>query len=411
MPPRFSVLAAGLLLAAAARADWPQWRGPNRDGHSAGPLPAALPENAAPLWRIPAGHGYAGPVTSGDRLVYADEADGHETWHAVNRATGSELWRTALGPTFADEFEPGPRCTPVIDGDRVYGQTCKGEFRCVGLADGAVRWKFSFSDYGAPWSDDRNNGPGAAARRGNAGSPLIVGDSVVVQVGSDKGACLAAFDKKSGRLLWKSQNDLTCYSSPVLAQAGGVAQIVTATCEGLLAVQPAGGAELWRVRFKTAANRNVLTPVVDHDTVYFASFSTGLRATRITPAAGGGLRAEEAWFNPQLKIHLSTPVLAGGFLFGPGPAKSGTYACVSAADGRQVWSQPGFGDVASTITDGERLLIFAESGEVILADAKADGWKERGRFQGGGRSFSHPAYADGVLYVRDTRNVSAWKLK
>jgi outer membrane protein assembly factor BamB len=327
MIKRILMLAAGAATFASAAADWPQWRGPNRDGFTSETLPAALPDSPSPLWKTPAGRGYASPVVAGGRFFILEDNAGQEL---------AELWRAPVGLDFADEFEPGPRCTPVVDGDLVFTQTCRGEFRCLGAKDGVVRWRFAFADYGAPWSDDRNNGPGAAARRGNAGSPVVAGRSVIVQVGAPQGAALAAFEKTTGRLLWKSQNDLTCYASPILATLGGAPSVVTATCEGLLALNPDDGRELWRVRFKTAANRNVVTPVAGDDTVYYASFSTGLRAEKVA-AGPEGPKVREAWLNPDQRIHLATPVLAGGFLFGMGPFKSKSYTCISAADGRTVW--------------------------------------------------------------------------
>lgn len=406
--PRFSAAVALAFGAIAALGDWPQWRGPNRDGHSREPLPGKFPETPTRLWKIPVGHAYASPVTTAGHLIFVDDVAGKETAHDLDPATGTSRWRVTVGDSYTDEFEPGPRCTPLIDGDRVYTQTCRGEFHCLSLADGATLWRFNFGDYGAVWSENSGGGPGAASRRGNAGSGVIVDDEIIVQIGSPAGACLGAFDKKTGKLRWKSQNDLTCYSSLVVGALGGTLQAVTATCEGLLSVRPDTGTELWRVRFKTGANRNTLTPVLGENTVFFASYTTGLRATRVRQGPEQ-VFAEEAWFNPQLKLHLATPVLVGGYLFGQGPARN--YICVSAADGRQVWSQAGFGEVASTITDGQRLLVLSDAGEALLADASADGWKELGRFQACGKTYSHPAYAGGVMYVRDSRELSAWKLR
>jgi outer membrane protein assembly factor BamB len=392
-------------------ADWPQWRGPARDGFALEPLPGKLPDSPATVWRKSVGHGYAAPVVAAGKLVFLDDAGGQETAHCLEAATGKELWAVAVGENYTDEFEPGPRCTPLIDGDRVYVQTCRGEFRCLAMSDGATRWRFHFQDYGTVWIPDKGNGAGAASRRGNAGSPIIDGDHIIVQIGSAEGACLGAFDKRTGKLLWKSQNDLTTYTSLVIGTLGGRRQAITATCDGLLAVAPEDGTLLWRVPFKTGANRNALTPILGDDTVTFASHTTGLQCQRIVPAGvdSPALKPVEAWFNRQLKINLATPVAVGGHLYGQGENRN--FICVDRATGKLAWSQPGFGEVTSTIASGKLLLALSDRGEALLLHANPEKYDEIGRFQACGKTFSHPALADGVLYVRDSRELVGWKLR
>ncbi len=385
-------------------ADWPQWRGPHRDGQTSEPLPTRLPVEAPIRWRLSIGHGYSGPVVSAGRLVFLDDAGGMETAHALDAGSGAKRWSTALGEAFADEFEPGPRCTPVIDGDRVFVQTAKGELRCLSLQDGSTLWRTHFSDFGVAWNPERNTGIGAANRRGNTGSPVVAGDRVLVQVGGTNGAAIVAFDRGTGRVLWKSQNDQAAYSSPVVADLAGRLQFVAATCEGLLALAPSDGSVLWRVPFKTLANRNVLTPLVVGDTVYFASHSTGMRAVRIREESGS-VTPVESWLNRDLKINLSSPVAVGDSLFGLGASKD--YVCVDRATGKLRWSQPGFGEVASTLASGERLLVLTDLGELRLLGANREHYEELGRLQVCGKTYSHPAYSEGVLFVRDPRELQA----
>jgi len=396
-----------MLLGGSIQADWPQWRGVARDGHTSETLPSALSATAAPQWRIPVAHGYASPSVASGRLFLFDDAGGTETLHCLDIATGREQWQKAVGESYTDEFEPGPRCTPLVDSDLVFVQTCRGEFQCLSIQDGNRLWRFHFNDYGAEWVAEKGANVGAASRRGNAGSPLVIGDTIYIQIGSANGAAIGAFEKRTGKLKWKSQNDLTAYSSLVSARLGGVDQVVGATVEGLLSLRPSDGQLLWRVPFRTGANRNALTPILADDTVYFSSHTTGLRATHVKPE-GNGVRVEERWFNPQIKINLATPVLVGGHLYGQGPARN--FICVETSTGQQKWSQSGFGEVTSTITDGRRLLLLSDRGEAILTDASPEGWKELGRFQACGKTFVHPAYSEGVLYVRDSRELVAWRL-
>ena len=234
-PPMNSLLRI-LLLAAftrlpAAGADWPQWRGPNRDGVVADakhPL-NKLPAEPRVLWKIDAGAGQSSPVVSGGRLIFLDAQNGQETAHCIDAATGKMLWSAPVAPTvaFQNAYGDGPRCTPLIDGDRVYVQSCSGEFRCLALADGRTVWRVNFgTDYGVPFLGNSGNDPEAketaSRRHGNNGSAAIDGDRIFVPVGSTKGATLVCFDKKSGRELWRGGNDNTAYASVMAGTPAGV---------------------------------------------------------------------------------------------------------------------------------------------------------------------------------------------
>ena len=396
------------LAVSVTAADWPGWRGTHRDGLSPDSLPDRLEQAPQPLWRKSVGHGYSGVVVAGRRLVYLDDAAGRETAHCLEVQTGRELWSQPFAEPFTDEFEPGPRCTPLVEGDRIYVQSCLGEFACLSLDSGKKQWGFHFRDYGMFWVKDRSGGPGAANRRGNSGSAMISGERIFIQIGSTNGAGIAAFDKNSGRLLWKSQDDLTSYASLMTGTLAGRHQAIAVTCEGLLGLDAASGEALWRVPFKTGANRNVLTPVLDGDHVLFASYTTGLRRVALE-TDGAKVRARQTWLNADLKINLATPVLVGGHLYGHGPDKD--FICAEAATGQLRWRQAGFNQYASTLASGSRLLVLNDAGEVLLLGADPTRYTELGRFQACGKTFSHPAYADGVLYTRDSRELVAWPLQ
>jgi len=409
-----TVLGAAIFLGSPAQAaetqanDWPGWRGRNRDGHASDPLPARVDSAPKPLWRKSIGHGYSGVVVSGRHLVFLDDSSGQETAHCLDAATGRELWSQPFAEQYSDEFEAGPRCTPLIDGNRIYVQSCFGEFACLSLDDGKKQWGFHFRDYGMFWVKDRSGGPGAANRRGNSGSAAISGDRIFIQIGSTNGASIAAFDKLQGRLLWKSQNDLTSYASLMTGTLGNRPQVIGVTCEGLLGLEAASGEALWRIPFKTGANRNVLTPVIDGDGILFASYTTGLRRV-VIEADGPKVQARQSWLNPDLKINLSTPVLVGRHLYGHGPDKD--FVCVDASTGAIQWRHTGFNQYASTLASGSRLLVLNDTGEVILLEASPTRYTELGRFQACGKTFSHPAYARGILYTRDSRELVAWPLQ
>jgi len=402
--------------AGAGAADWPQWRGPGRDGRVPNP-PAlnALPAAPKVLWKIPAGPGHSSVILAGRHLFYVDELNGKEHAHLLDLATGKQLWDIAYAdPAEYSGFGTGPRCTPLIDGDRIYAQSGRGEFRCFSLADGKTLWRVNFeTDYGATYFGNRSSNPDAketaARRHGNNGSPVIDGDRIFVPVGSPTKGTLVAFDKKTGRQLWAAGKDNTAYSSLMVGTLAGVRQVIHLTGDHLMGVDVATGRILWETPVKTGAKRHVFTPIIDGDTITISSSSIGIVQYRVTKA-GAGLAIAPAWENKEVKVTISTSVLVDGRFYGIGTSKGQSqseYACVDAKTGKTLWTKPGFADYASTTAFGNKLLVLNANGEMYLLAADPAGYKELGRIQACGKTYSHPAYADGRLYVRDDRQIMA----
>ena len=406
-------LQAALLAVAAVATlragDWPQWRGPERTGHAAAgsQLPPALPKELKVLWQLDIGGGFSSPVVAGTKLVYLDAQDGKEVAHLLDSRTGKELWRFAYGEMYADEWGPGPRSTPIFDSERVYVQSCKGEFRCLNLADGKVIWGVSFEkDFGVPFLGSKAN-EGTASRRGNDGSGVIDGDRIFLPVGSTHGASLVCFDKRTGKIIWKSQNDEAAYSSLMIATLAGVKQILYFSAQALMGIEPGDGKLLWRVPLKTDAKRHAATPVIFGDSVIVNSHTIGLVCTRIT-RDGAGIKAIPAWVDKELKINISTPVLVDHFLYCQGVGKN--FVCVDASDGKLMWSREGFGErYDPAIVLANNLLVQTDRGELIMLAADSSKYTELGRVQICGKTWNHPAYADAKLYVREGLT-SGWKL-
>src|SRR6185503_8209000 len=179
------------------------------------------------VWRIPIGEGFASPVVANGKVFYFDNQAGKETLHAIGAADHQEFWRVAVGDTFQDEQgPPGPRCTPLVDGDRVYAQSGKGELQCLQVADGKRIWRVNFlKDFGAAFLGEDSKIPGAA-EHGYTGTPVIDGERLVACVGGTNGAGIVCFDKRTGKVLWKSQDDLAAYAAPMVATVAKVKQAV-----------------------------------------------------------------------------------------------------------------------------------------------------------------------------------------
>ncbi len=407
------VLAIVAIHSAGRASDWPQWRGPLRNGQ-AGPdvlaIPS-LPRDLHPEWRLPIGGGFSSPIVSGGKLVFLDEREGQEWAHLIDASVGKEIWKVAYAPVFQDEWGAGPRSTPIIDGDRLYVQACNGEFRCLQLADGKTIWKTSFEgDFGVKFLGSKAK-EGTASRRGNNGSGVIYRDRIVLPVGNTDGASLVCFDKLTGKVLWKSQSDEAAYSSFMAARLAGTEQIVAFTADALLAVLPDTGRLLWRVPLKTDAKRHAGSPVIFGDNVVVNSQTIGLICEHITQESGV-FKATEAWSDKSLKINLATPVEVEGNLYCQGVNKD--YLCINGGTGKVLWSETGFGrgdkkDYSSTILIDHNLLILTYEGQLVLAAADPSKYKELGRLQVCGNTWSHPAYAQGRLFIRDGRELLCLK--
>lgn len=408
IPHLFSALFAAAFLPAIG-ADWAQWRGPHRDGHApAGQkFPANLNEEPKVIWRLPAGPGLSSPVIAAGKVLAFDAQNGDETLRLLDAQDGRELWRAAVDKPFSDSQGPtGPRGTPLIDGDRVYAVSCRGELQCRALADGQLIWRTSFvTNWGATFIGEKGNTPGAA-RHGNNGSPVIHGDLLIANAGGTNGAGVIALDKRTGDLRWKSQNDMAAYAAPVVATVAGREQVVSFTADGGLGLAVADGRFLWRFPMKTAFARHVGAPVVFTDLVVLGSHQAGLFGLKIT-RDGDRQEAQPAWTSKEAAINFSCPVRVGGQLYGLGPAKD--LFCLDLADGKVRWKHTGLAmgpaDKAwvSLLAAGDRLLGLTDTGTLVLFAAKPEAYEEFGQQQVCGSNWCHPAYADGRLYLRDAK--------
>lgn len=390
--------------------DWPQWRGPNRDGRAPedSTIPTAIPAEPKRVWQLEIGGGFSSPVVSGNRLVYLDGQSNQEVAHLVDANTGKEIWHAAYAAMYQDEWGPGPRSTPIIDGDRVYIQSCNGEFRCLNLADGKTIWGASFDkDFGVKFLGSKAR-EGTASRRGNNGCSVIDGDNIIVPVGdSASGAGLVCFNKLTGKIVWKSGDEEAAYSSLMVANFAGTKEIVAFMADALLGVRADNGKLLWRVPLRTDAKRHAMTPVIFGDDIVVNSHTFGMICYKIAKN-GDGQTATPVWVNKDLKVNLATPVLLDGNLYCGGASKN--YVCVDAATGKVRWDRPGFGDkLAVSIVLGKNVLVTTDLGDVFLLDPNPAKYTELAHLQLTGKSWNHPAYANGKLYLREGLD-RGWKL-
>jgi outer membrane protein assembly factor BamB len=387
-------------------ADWPQFHGPARDGHSAETgLNWAWPKEGPPVaWKVDVGHGWAGPVVAGERLVLFHRVADDEVVACLDPATGKEKWKTAYRTRYRDDFgfDDGPRATPLIAGDRVFTLGANGDLHGLELATGKTLWHRNLlADYGT--------GKGFF---GIACSPLLVGGKLLVNVGG-KGAGIVAFDPATGKELWKATGDEASYSSPTVAEVGGKTLAVFLTRAGLVALEPDTGAvrytHPWRPRLNESVN--AATPLVWNGDI-FLSVSYGTGAVLLRPKGG---ELEEVWATDKaMSCQYNTPVRVGDYLYGAHgrvDAKAVDLRCVEWKTGAVKWSVPKFGGSTLIAVDGG-LLALTDGGELVRFDASPDGYKERAKAAIlGSPTRAAPALADGRLFARDGSKLVCVRLK
>ena len=402
------VLAAGQF---ALAEDWPRWRGPAVTGHvpDGAAVPKTLPAKPKVLWRVPVGDGLGSPVVAGGTVFYLDNQRGKEVVHAAKADTGTPLWSAPLDDVFKDAHSPpGPRGTPLVDGDRVYVLSCRGEFRCLGAGDGKEIWRLNFvTGLGAVFMGERGTAPGAS-RHGYTGSPFIDGDRMYVDVGGRSGASVVCFDKKTGRVIWKSQSDAAGHGGPIVATIAGVKQVVSFTADGAIGLAADDGKLLWRVPVTTRVGRHCITPVVVDDTVVVSSYQAGLIGIKVA-RDGDAFRADRAWVDKSSAINFSNPVAIGHHLYGLAKAKE--LICLDLRTGRPAWAKDwtssgvsGKG-YASFIAMKDGILVLAEDGTLFLMAADEKALRILATVNVCGKNWCHPAYADGKLYLRDAKQL------
>jgi len=384
---------------AAQNSDWPQWRGPNRDGVSkeTGLLKQWPAEGPTLVWKaVGAGTGYSSLAIAGGRIYTMGVRGDSEYVIAFDVATGKEVWATAHGKRYRDNRGDGPRGTPTVDGDRLYALGGNGDLSCIETKTGRVVWTMNilqkFGGQNPNW--------------GISESPLVVGDKLLVNAGGAD-ASVVALNKKDGSLIWKSQSDAAGYSSAMPIQIGSTTQVVFFTDKRALGVDLKDGRLLWQ--YEKAANRtaNVATPVVKGNRVFISSdYGTGAALVEIK--ADG--TAQEIYFTREMRNHHSSSILVGDYLYG---FSSGVLTAMRFDTGEVAWHDRSVGKGSLVYADGH-LYAFSENGVIGLIEATPTGYLEKGRFriqQDSLPTWTHPVIAGGRLYIRDQNTIYAYDVK
>lgn len=398
----FLVLSSTLSIVAA---DWPQWRGPQRNGVSQETgLLKEWPKDGPKLrWKAAdIGSGYAAPAVVGDRIyVLGNEGADNEFVLALAVMDGKRIWQTRLGkvgnPKQQPNF-PAARSTPTVEGEFLYALGSDGDLACLEIGTGRVRWQKNLrTDFGGK--------PGEWAY---SESPLIDGDALVCTPGGSQ-ATLAAVNKKTGEVLWKCalpEADDAAFASAIAIEVGGVRQYVQLLQKGLVGVEAKTGKFLWR--YGKAVSRygaNIPTPLASDGYIYCASAGTGGGAVKLK-IKEGSVEAEEVYFEAKLPTAIGGAVKVGDFLYG---TTAQALMCLGFAAGDVKWENAALGAASICYADG-RLYLHGENGDVALVEPSPESYREKGRFTPTDqpkhpnpmeKAWAYPVVANGQLYLRD----------
>ena len=378
---------------------WPQWRGPARDGVAAAQAPSSWPAALTQKWKITIGSGYSTPIVA-DGRVYIHARNGEqETITAYDATTGKPLWQDAHAAPYkvnpaAASHGPGPKSSPVLANGRLYTLGISGILSCLDAASGKVIWRKQ------PSAEQPNFGV--------ATSPIVVDGLLVAFIGGHERGALTAFDAVSGVVRWQWTGGAPAYASPVLATLAGARQLVTQSRTHVVGVG-LNGSLLWQIPIATPYDQNSVTPVVVGDLVIYAGLSNPTTAVRIVKS-GATFTPQEVWKNGDVSMYMSTAVVAGDALVGLGQRNRGQFFAIDWKTGKTLWTTRGREtENAALIRVTGYTLIQTTEGELIVARDSVTAFDVVKRYDiAESSTWAHPALVGNQLFVRDVNSLTLW---
>jgi len=391
--------------------DYPQWRGGTRDGQIAGlPVRTTWGEQLRPLWSLPVGAGYATPLVVGGRIfVHARRAEEEEVL-AIEESTAKTLWADRYPAPYqvdsaAVDHGKGPKSTPIFAQGRLYTLGISGILSCYDGAKGTLLWRKRFTD----------RSPSASPVFGTSASPLVDAGTLYLHVGGTGKGALLALEAGSGKEKWAWTGDGPGYASPVLADLGGVRQLITQTERFLVGLSSQTGQLLWKLPFETAYRQNIVTPLVWRDLIIFSGIYKGVTAIRVrrdSQSPNASWTTEQVWHNREFSIYMSSPILTGDLLWGHSHRNKGQFFCLDAATGRALWSgEPRQGEHASLYYAYGQLFLLNEMGDLLITTPDPRQPRLLRQFHlGESPLWAHPVIYRNQILVRDQTHLRLYRL-
>ena len=381
--------------------DWPQWRGPDRDGIASGfAAPGQWPADLTQKWRVKVGFGDSTPALVGDKLYVAARQGEEEVTLCLNAANGKELWKdkyTAQAVTGPASRHPGPRSSPAVAEGKVVTLGVGGVVSCLDAATGKLVWR-------------KDPFPKIVPRFFAAFSPIIVEGMAIVHLGGQGNGAIIAYDLASGNEKWRWADEGPDYGSPVLVTIGGTKQIATPTEQSIVGISVTDGKLLWKFPFPPARRAyNAATPIVGKQMIIITGAGRGTKALKIEKQ-GSGFAAKELWSNPDLATQFNTPVLKDGLLFGL--SNRNNLFCINAQTGQTAWTDAtargsrGFGAIVGA---GTCLIALTNDADLIVYKPDGKAYSEIKRYKVAETvTNAHPVVAGNSVFIKDQDSVAMW---
>jgi outer membrane protein assembly factor BamB len=386
---------------AATVPGWADFRGPNRDGnYTGGPILTTWPSGGLQLlWKQPVGGGYASFVIANGKAYTIEQRRSQEVVAAYDVRTGRELWTHGWPALFSEAMGgDGPRATPVWNEGQLFALGATGELHVLDAESGKLAWSKNIL----------NDNSAQNITWGMANAPLIVDDNVIVTPGGAGDKSVVAYNKRTGNRVWGALSDRAAYTSPMLVTLAGQRQLLVVTATRVTGLAVEDGKLLWEYPWTTMYEINSAQPIiVDPNHVFVsAGYDHGAVLLEISRAERG-FSARAVWENRNMKNRFNSSVLYQGHIYG---FDEGIFACIDARTGERKWKGGRYG-YGQALLAGEHIIVLAESGELVLLQATPSAHQEVARFSAiEGKTWNHPAIADGILFVRNEREMAAFRI-
>lgn len=404
--------AVGLLIVALTSTtlvaqNWPQWRGPNRDGTAQGvTVPSTWPEQPKLVWKVDVGVGHSSPVVADGRAYAFGRVGEEEIVSAVDLETGKVLWSSRYAAPYrvnqaAMRHGPGPKSTPLIYGGTLYTLGISGILSAFDLKTGAVRWKKTFA------GEFKESSP----TYGAAMSPLVVDGLLIAHLGTDTQGALTAFDAESGAVKWRWGIDGPAYASPIVVDVAGTRQIITQTYRSIVSVSTTDGAQLWQLPFKTDHDQNIVTPLAIKDVVVFSGLLNPTFAVRVA-RKGATWAPIKIWENANVSMYMSSPVLRGDVLVGLSHRNRGQFFGLSTTTGQTLWTSEGRqADNAAIVAAGDTMFLLTSDAELVVAKVTDKGMQTLRRYTiADSPTWAHPIVLGSRVLIKDEKALTLFNL-
>jgi outer membrane protein assembly factor BamB len=394
----------GLWVAAvpiAGAQDWPQWRGPNRDGVIGSfREPAAWPEKLVRRWQVEVGTGYATPLLVGDRVYTFTRQGDEEVLMALDAASAKTIWRSGYPAPFSmnpatKRHGPGPKSTPTFAGGRLFTLGMTGAVTAFDARTGKQIWQ--------------KPGPAAQPMYHTAISPVVDGNLVIAHVGGPGDAALTAFDVATGDVRWAWKGDSPAYGSPMVADLGGTRQVVTFTHQYFVGVSAASGELLWRRPYTTPSNTTAQTPIFYKDLIIESGRGNGITAFRAV-RRGDQWTTENVWHTDEVSTHMSDALAIDNTLVGLSHLNSGQYFALDLDTGKVLWKSEGRqAEHAALARAGQTIFSLQDDGMLIVVRHSRTGFEPIARYEvAASETWPQPAISGNRVFVKDVSSLALW---